>query len=80
MLQKKAYYVMQAIQSGCTEVEQIVEYIRNSDYVGYLYNYHVRAIINELHKYRYITKEIFWRSFVVWVLKSVRSQSEIQFD
>jgi len=71
---------MKAIQSWCTEVEQIVDYIKNSDYPGYLYDHHIRLIVKELHKYNYITKEIIWRRFIVWVLKSVRSQSEIQLN
>lgn len=77
MKQKKARYVMQALQSWCTTTRQMENYIKYSDYPGFMYMNHIRDVLRELMKRWYAKKEQSWHCGKYSVLKEVSSQSQI---
>lgn len=77
-MQNKHFYVMQAIQSWCSTVNEIVVYIKRSDYRGYLYNTHIREITYELWLSWYIEKWKDWQRLKFKIVKSVSKDSEIE--
>ncbi len=80
MQQKKAYYILKAIQCWCSTVKEILEFVKDSNYNSNMFDFHVREIVHELRKYGYITKVKFWRQLKFWILKHVSKQSEIKLD
>lgn len=80
MKQKKARYVMQAIQSWNFLVKDIIAHIKRSDCPRFLHEHHVREIAGLLHRHWYIETGRVWYKLQYSVLRPVRSQSEIKID